>query len=286
VDTAAAQATRVPQDTDDTRRQHFARLVKHPLTLSLGSTAAIAAFVFATMFVNPAVGAAAAVGVILLTLLIVFLIASGRATEDFFRAYADGRALSREKKGHLPGATPLLRKGDERHGTQIMRGALPSGIEGTVSRYTYEEHSTDSRGRRHTSYYNFTVVLTEIPESALQLGELYCQRRVGFRFLDGAEDIFRTRERVTLESETLDERFEIFAGRDQDPNWLRQLFSPTFVAWLGESAPEDFAFEVVAGLLCVNVTGHLDSAAELDSLCGAASVVAGRLHEESTETAA
>jgi FtsH-binding integral membrane protein len=101
VDTAAAQATRVPQDTDDTRRQHFARLVKHPLTLSLGSTAAIAAFVFATMFVNPAVGAAAAVGVILLTLLIVFLIASGRATEDFFRAYADGRAL-REKKGPSP----------------------------------------------------------------------------------------------------------------------------------------------------------------------------------------
>jgi hypothetical protein len=286
MDATAAHATSVPQDTDDTRRQHFARLVKHPVALSLGSTGAIAAFVIATMTVNAAVGAAAAVGAVLLTLLIVFFIASSRATEDFFRGYADGRALSREKKGDLPGATPLLRKGDERYATQIMRGALPSGIDGTLSRYTYEEHRTDSRGRRHTSYYNFTVVLTEIPESALNVGELYCQRRVGFRFLDGAEDIFRTRKRVELESEALDERFEIFAGRDQDPNWLRQLFSPTFVAWLGEQAPEDFAFEVVAGLLCVNVTGHLDSAVELDSLCGAASVVARRLHEESTETAA
>jgi hypothetical protein len=282
----AAQTTPVPQDTDDTRRQHFVRLVKHPLALSLGSTAAIVAFVVVTMTVNAAVGAAAAVGTILLTLLILFLMASGRATEDFFRAYADGRGLSREKKGDLPGATPLLRKGDERHATQIMRGVLPSGIDGTLSRYTYEEHSTDSRGNRQTTYYHFTVVLTEVPESALNVGELYCQRRVGFRFLDGAEDIFRTRERVTLESEAVDERFEIFAGRDQDPNWLRQLFSPTFVAWLGHEAPEKFAFELVAGLLCVNVGGHLDSAAELDSLCGAASVVARRLREESTETAA
>jgi hypothetical protein len=285
VDATAAQTGPFPQDTDDTRRRHFTRLAKHPVALSLGSTAGIAALVIGTMAVNAALGAAAAVAAVLVTLLIVFAIASSKATEDFFRAYSERRGLSREKRGVLPGGTPLLRKGDERYGTQIMRGTLTGGIAGTLARYTYEEHSTDSRGKRQTSYYHFTVVLTEIPESAPYVGELYCQRRVGFRFLDGAEDIFRTRKRVELESEALDRRFEIFTGRDQDLNWLRQLFAPTFVHWLADEAPGDLAFEVVAGLLCANVKGHLDSAAELDLMCVAAASVAQRLREESLEKA-
>lgn len=285
MDATAAQTGPVPADTDDTRRRHFTRLAKHPVALSLGSTAAIATLVIGTMAVNAALGAAAALAAVLVTLLIVFAIASSQATEDFFRAYSERRGLSREKRGVLPGGTPLLRKGDERYGTQIMRGTLTGGIAGTLARYTYEEHSTDSRGKRQTSYYHFTVVLTEIPESAPYVGELYCQRRVGFRFLDGAEDIFRTRKRVELESEALDRRFEIFTGRDQDLNWLRQLFAPTFVHWLADEAPGDFAFEVVAGLLCANVKGHLDSAAELDWMCVAAASVAQRLREESLEKA-
>ena len=37
----------------------------------------------------------------------------------------------------------------------------------------------------------------------------------------------------------------------QDDNWLRQLFSPTFIDWLGESSPGDFSFELAYGsLLC------------------------------------
>ena len=52
----------------------------------------------------------------------------------------------------------------------------------------------------------------------------------------------------TLESEALDERYEIFSGKEQDQVWLRRLFSPTFVVWLGEEAPKKFAFELVAGI--------------------------------------
>ena len=96
------------------------------------------------------------------------------------------------------------------------------------------------------------------------------QRRSGFRFLDGAEDVFRSTERVRLESESLERKCEIFADGRCDANWLRQLFSPTFVDFLAEGSPEGFAFEVENGTLCVNVNRYRGKAAELDELCAAA----------------
>src|SRR6266511_3600091 len=279
-------ASPAPQDTDDTRRMHLRRLVRHPVTLSIGATLAIAALVGATLASGAIViGLGAAAATILLVLVIVFLIASAKAKEDFFRTYAEARGLSREQRGVLPPGTPLLRRGDDRYAHQIMRGALPGGLEGAVALYTYEDTDTDSEGNRQTTYYNFTVVISDVPETAPYVGELYCQRRAGFRFLDSAEDAFRTRKRVQLESEALDQRCEIFAGRDQDPNWLRQLFDPSFVYWLGDEAPDGTAFELVAGMLSVNVKGHLDSAAELDRVCEAAGAIAQRVREESLETA-
>jgi hypothetical protein len=219
----------------------------------------------------------------LLTIVIVFAIASGRAKRDFFNAYAQARGLSQVEKGVLPPGTPFLRRGDDRYAHHIMRGRLPGDFDGTLALYTYEDTDTDSEGNRQTTYYHFTVVLADIPESARFVGELYAQRRVGFRFLDSAEDVFRTRERITLESDALDQRAEIFAATNEDQNWLRQLFSPTFVYWLGDDAPEGTAFELVAGLLCVNVKGHLDSSTDLDRMCEATGVIARRVREESAE---
>jgi hypothetical protein len=280
-------AASVPQDTDDTRRAHFAGLVRHPVTLSLGVTLAIAALVGATIATDRIlIGAATAAGALLLVGLIVFFIASSQAKEDFFRSYAEGRGLSRVGEGSLPPGTPLLQRGDKRYAHQIMSGTLPGGAGGAVALYTYEDTDRDSDGNSQTTYVNFTVVISDIPESAPHVRELYCQRRVGFRFLDSAEDVFRTRKRIELESAELDERCEIFAGRDQDPNWLRQLFEPSFVYWLGDEAPDGIAFELVAGMLCVNIKGHLDSAAELDRVCEAGSRIAERVREESLETAA
>ena len=286
-DAASPAAPPVPQDADDTRGAHFGRLARHPVTLSLAATLAIAALIGATLATDTIlVGVAAAAGVVLLTLLIVFFIASGQAKEDFFRSYAEGRGLSRIEKGSLPPGTPLLQRGDNRYAHQIMSGALPGGAEGAVALYTYEDTDRDSEGNSQTTYVHFTVVISDIPESATQVGELYCQRRVGFRFLDSAEDVFRTRERIELESEELDRRCEIFAGRNEDANWLRQLFEPSFVYWLGDEAPDGIAFELVAGMLCVNVKGHLDSAPELDKMCEAGSRIAKRIREESLEAAA
>ena len=88
--------------------------------------------------------------------------------------------------------------------------------------------------------------------------------------MDSAEDVFRRMQRLELESEALDKRYEVFYGAEDDEVWMKRLFSPSFIVWLTERTPEDFAFEFSAGSLCVNVKGHYDSAAELDALCEAA----------------
>ncbi len=123
-----------------------------------------------------------------------------------------------------------------------------------------------------------------MPECVAHLPELYCRRKSGLRSLEKLEDAFRSTERVKLESEALDERYEIFSGKEQDQVWLRRLFSPTFIVWLGEEAPNKFAFELVGGTLCCFVNGHKESAAELDLISAAAASVARRLREETLET--
>jgi hypothetical protein len=280
----AAPAAAAPADADDTRGNHLRRLLRHPLTISLGLTAGIGAFTALAATVSALVGLAGLVGALLLTLAIAFAIANGRAREDFFAAYASARGLARsEGRDRLPPLTPLLRKGDKRYCEQVFRGLLPGEVRGRLAHYTYEDKSTDSKGRDQTTYHRFTVVLCDAPESAVKTGELYCQRRSGLRFLDSTEDVFRTKRRLELESVELDRSHEIFADKGTDPNWLRQLFSPSFIVWLNDEAPDGLAFELVAGILCVNVKGQLDSAVELDGLCGAAAKVRRRIVEESVE---
>ena len=126
--------------------------------------------------------------------------------------------------------------------------------------------------------------MIEVPECAVHVPELFCQRKFGLRALEGLEDAFRSKQRVKLESAALDERYEIFAGKEQDQVWLRRLFSPTFIVWLGEEAPEKFAFELIGGTLCCYVSGHKKSAAELDAVRVASAAVAARLREETLET--
>jgi hypothetical protein len=279
----APAARSAPLDADDTRGMHFRRIAGHGVTLSLTATLAIAAFVAATLAAGVAIGAGAGAAVLLLALLIVFVIASNAAKEDFFGAYASARGLQRSPGGGLPPATPLLRKGDRRYAEQIMSGDLPGGVAGTVCLYTYEERHSDSEGREDVDPYRFTVAAFDVPAAAARIADLYCQRRSGFRFMDSTEDAFRRMQRLELESDRLDRRYEIFYGVKDDQNWARQLFEPSFIIWLSDSAPEDFAFEFSAGALVVSTKGHRDDADGLDAICEAACRVARRFGEEATE---
>jgi hypothetical protein len=274
----------LPDDADDLRGFYFRALLGRTITRVLLGLAAVAAGAAGAIFVGPAIGAAAAAGALLLGLIVVFAIADSHSEDAFFNVYGEQHGMVVYGKSRLPQATPLLRKGDDRYAERTLEGRLDDGVEGMLALYTYEEETTDSKGNRQTNYYRYTVGLVEVPECAAFVPELYCRRKFGLRALEKLEDVFRrSKERVELESEALDERYEIFAGGGQDPNRLRQLFSPTFIVWLAESAPEKFAFELVGGNLCCYVSGHKKKAAELDAIRAASAAVAGRLREEALE---
>ena len=279
-----AAATPVVDDANDLRGFHFKRLMKKRLTLILTAAFVIAAGVAGALFVAVAVGGLAAIGVLLLAIVIVFFIADSKSEDAFFEAYAKQRGLTLGGRTSLPAATPLLCKGDDRYAQRTLTGPLAEGIDGTLALYTYEEETTDSKGNRQTSYYHYTVTLVDIPECVSFVPELYCQQKFGFKFLEKFEDVFRgSKERVKFESEQLDDRYEIFTHEDQDENWLRQLFSPTFIVWLTDSAPKKFGFELVEGTLCCFVNSHKDHSAELDEISAATAGVVARLREESLE---
>lgn len=280
----AAAASHLPDDADDLRGFYFRELLRKPLTKVLLAIAVLVAGVAGAAFLGPAIGAAIAVGALLLGLLIVFAIADSHSEDAFFNVYGEQRGLVVYGRSRLPQATPLLKKGDERYAERTLEGQLGDGVKGMLALYTFEEETTDSKGNRQTNYYRYTVGLAEVPECASFLPELYCQRKSGLRALEKLEDVFRrSKERVKLESEALEERYEIFSATGQDPNRLRQLFSPTFIVWLSDSAPEKFAFELVGGNLCCYVSGHKKKAEELDAMRAAAAAVATRLREESVE---
>jgi hypothetical protein len=274
-----------PDDANDLRGFHFRQLLGRPLTWLVTAIFVIVAGVAGAVYLSPAIGAAAAGAMLLLALLIVFAIADSRAEAAFFETYAAQRGLALSGKGALPPATPLLRKGDDRYAERALAGSLADGIDGVLALFTYEDETTDSEGNRETNYYRYTIGLVEVPECVAHIPELFCQRKSGLRSLEKLEDAFRrSKQRVKLESEALDERYEIFAGKEQDQVWLRRLFAPSFIVWLGEEAPKKFAFELVGGTLCCYVSGHKKNAADLDTVRAASATVARRLREEALET--
>jgi len=284
-DEAQAAAAKPLDDADDLRGHHFKRLMKATVTLVVLGVLVVAVFVACAIAIGPLIGLIGAVVTFLVGVLVVFFIADKRSADAFFGAYCQERGMTLGGRGPLPPATPLLRKGDDRYAERTMQGRLAEGVHGTLALYTYEEESTDSEGHRQTNYYRYTLALTQIVECREHIPELYCQRKFGLRALEKFEDVFRTKkERVKLESEALDEKYEIFASKEQDAVWLRRLFSPTFIVWLNETAPKKFAFELVDGTLCCYVNGHKDNAEDLDVVAAATGAVARRLKEEALET--
>lgn len=273
-----------PDDANDLRGLYFKQLLGKPLTLILIAIFTVAAGVAGAVFVGPAIGGAVALAILLLSLLVVFAIADSRAGDAFFQAYAQQHGLELGGRAPLPQTTPLLRRGDDRYAERTLSGPLGDGIEGILALYTYEDETTDSEGNRQTNYYRYTLGLVPVPESVAHVPELYCQRKSGLRALEKFEDVFRgSKQRVKLESEVLDEKYEIFARKGQDAILLRRLFAPTFIVWLTEAAPKKFAFELVDGTLCCYVSGHKENAADLDTLATATAAVAKRLRDEANE---
>jgi hypothetical protein len=273
-----------PDDANDLRGFHFRELLGLPSTWLVIAIFVLAAGTAGAIYLGAAIGAGAGVAMLLISLLIVFAIADRRSEAAFFAVYAEQRGMALSGRGEVESVTPLLCRGSDRYAEHSFAGPLAEDVDGLLALYTYEE-TTGSGKDQQTSYYPYTIGLVEVPECAAQVPELLCRRKFGLKVFEGLEDAFRkSRQRVELESEALDENYEIFSLKEQDQVWLRRLFSPTFVVWLGEEAPEKFAFELVGGKLCCYVNGHKKSAAELDVVRAATAAVTRRLREESLET--
>jgi hypothetical protein len=259
------------------------QVMSSPIALIALVVFAGAAGIAGAVTVSGVVGAAAAGAAALFWFLTVLGVAYQRAHKAFYAAYAQERGLTWQHDSAVPAATPLLRRGDTRRVDESFSGTLPGGLNGELALYSYEERSSGGAGGQTNEIHHFTIVLSDLPGLEGRLPGLFVQRRSGFRFLDGAEDVFRSTERIELESEVLDRKCEIFADKACDANWLRQLFEPSFVDFLAEGSPEGFAFEVENGTLCVNVNRYRGKAAELDEICTAAAAVAKRINEEAAE---
>ena len=242
------------------------------LILGLAITAAI--------YWMPVGGAIAGAAVIILGFICVWAYADHMAQEAFFDAYAKSRGLTRSET-QIGGLTPLLQKGDSRLVEEMFSGKLNDRFEGTLALYKYTEESRDSDGDKTETDYPFTLAMFNLPETAAHLPELMVQNQSGFKSWEGLEDKFRgNHERITLESEAMRDRYEIFVQKQQDPIWVRRLFSPSFIVWLTEKPPKKFAFELVAGTLVTYVPKHRDDAKGLDEMITVGCMVAERLAEE------
>jgi len=269
------------EDANQLRGEEFGKMIRRPvLWVLIVAGAAVLAVIGAAI----AGAGLAAVGFfigIAIGLGIVFAVADSRAEDAFFESYAKSRGLSWQGSGDLERATPLLRKGDERKANEIFTGPLADDIDGTLALYTYTEVSTDSDGDRTETNYPFTLILVDLPETVAHLPELLVQRKSGFKALEGLEDKFRRKhERVTLESEAMRDRYEIFVGKEQDEVWVRRLFSPSFIVWLTDAPPKHFAFELVDGKLCAFVPKHRDSIDGLDEIVDVGCEISRRLRDE------
>ena len=283
-ETAPPPTDKPVDDANDLRGYYFKQLVRRKVTWILTLVAMAAAGVALAIFVGAAIGGGAAVAVLILAMIVVFAIADSKSADSFFDLYAAQRGLALGGRAPFPEETPILSKGSDRYAERTFSGEIAEDVQGTLALYTYETESTDSKGNRETQYHRFTVGLVEVPECAEHVPELFCQQKFGLRSLEKFEDVFRrSKERVKLESEVLDKKYEIFAGKGQDANWLRRLFSPTFIVWMTDEAPKKFAFELVDGHLCCYIHGHKSDAEGLDTVAHAAGHVSRRLHEEATE---
>jgi hypothetical protein len=189
------------------------------------------------------------------------------AVAESYARLAGSRALA-SAGDFAPGpVTPLLVKGGAF--AHALRGPLLGDVDGVIGRYSY--------GRFH-----YNVVFARIAASQPFVPRLFCERKG--RITDDVHYGFEVRNsRLWTESEKLTVRFKVTVSPFQDDNWLRQLFAPTFVDWLGEQSPGDFSFELAYGSLLCSVEEDDPDPAGLEALWDAGATVARRIHDESHE---
>ncbi|HZO06054.1 MAG TPA: hypothetical protein VFB52_06680 [Solirubrobacterales bacterium] len=194
--------------------------------------------------------------------------------ETSYQSFAADRQLQMLPAVDVGLLTPLLVESTA--GGQLapaVRGLIADDVEGIVGHLAYKRNKT----------FRFTVALTEVPSSTAFVPRLFCVRK-GRSTRDDEFYGFGARySKLWTESTKLNERYEVTTGPYQDPNWMRQLFSPALVDYLAHVEPADFSFELAYGYLLGSVEQDDPGADGLAALCEATAKIAKRIAQECEE---
>jgi hypothetical protein len=188
-------------------------------------------------------------------------------------AFASERGLE-----SLPGfaagpLTPLLVESGAGNLAPAARGRLGGEVDGVVGQLAYTRNKT----------FRFSAALAAVPASTEFVPRLFCIRQ-GRSTRDDEFYGFEARHsKLWTESTALNQRYTISTSPFQDPNWMRQLFSPALVDYLATKPPADFSFELAYGALLGSIEDDDPGADGLATLCEATVRVAERIARECGE---
>jgi hypothetical protein len=190
-----------------------------------------------------------------------------------FNAFATAHGLEPVPELGLGALTPLLVESKHCQVSPAARGSLGGGVDGIVGHLAYTRNKT----------FRFNVALVEVPGSSSLVPRLFCIRS-GRSTRDDEFYGFEARHsKLWTESTALNRRYTISTSPFQDPNWMRQLFSPALVDYLATKPPADFSFELAYGVLLGSVEDDDPGADGLAALCEATVEVAERIARECGE---
>src|ERR1700759_2172426 len=186
-------------------------------------------------------------------------------------AWAGAHGLAVEDGVHLPRTTPLLAEG-EVHAVDALAG-------GWLSKYVEAKVALIDRDGGH-----FTVALTHVPKAKQFVPWMLCHRVEDEHLLGrAARTLIGNGNGVDLGSAEFDQHYRVYAAPGRDDVWFHELFSPAFIVFLIELAPQGFAFEYVQGTLCVSVLGRRTLAEDIDQLRDATVELVQRIRAEIAE---
>ena len=195
---------------------------------------------------------------------------------DLDATYADfaaARGLDPVPTLALGALTPLLVESKHCQVSPAARGRLGGETDGIVGHLAYTRNKT----------FRFNVALAEIAAATAYAPRLFCIRK-GRSTRDDEFYGFEARHsKLWTESTVLNQRYVISTSPYQDPNWMRQLFSPALVDYLATVPPADFSFELAYGALLGSVEDDDPGADGLAALCEATAHVAERIARECGE---
>ncbi len=201
--------------------------------------------------------------------------------DSFAQRYAAARGLSYQPVGETPPGAWFLETLAPAKSHSFLHGALGGGSAGVLF---FAERAV--RVKRDEVMEGWTVALYRLPDAARLAYGIACLFRPG-AVLRGRLQLPLAVPRGLIESPlgepALDERF-LVAVTDGDQPAVGRLFTPAFIAWIGQLPWQRTGrgvtrFELRNGVLCVYAKPKVRTATALDAFCEHAAHIAARIGE-------